>query len=212
MADNPVKYGFQWVRSRNGAGGVDLRQGWVATAASFDVASGASNVVLGEGDPLVQLSDGSVTLAVGAETTDSTTSVGIVMGIKQYYDTVSGTMTAKGPGVPSDLAWGTNLARQTQVLYCPSDSAVWRIVVDDIVSATTEAAYQAFIGENVRMVLTGASGENRAKPKLDISTHATTNTFVWKIIGVPPNQDFSGANVQLDIICNLSSDRAILGI
>ncbi len=212
MADNPVKYGFQWVRSRNGAGGVDMRLGWVASSASFDVNSGAANVVLGEGDPLVQLSTGAVTLAVGTETTPSATCVGVVMGIKQYYDTVSGTMTAKGPGIPSDLAWGTNLARQSQVLYCPADSAVWRVIVDDIVTATTEAAYQAFIGENVSIVLTGASGENRAKPKLDIATHAVTDTLVWKIVGVPPNQDFSGANVQLDVICNLSSDRAILGI
>lgn len=212
MADNPVKYGFQFVRSRHGSFNADIRIGWVPTATSFDVNAGAQNVVLGEGDPLVQLSTGGVTLAVGAETTPSSTCLGIVMGIKQYLDTVSNTMTAKGPGIPSDLAWGTDLSKQSQVLFCPAESAVWRVMCDDIVTATTEAAYQAFIGENVSMILTGAVGALRAAPKLDISTHATTNTLVWKIVGVPPNQDFSGANVLLDVICNLSSDEAILGI
>lgn len=215
MSDNAVRYGFRWVKSRGGSGNMDVRRAWVATSASFDVSGGAANVVLGEGDPLVQLSDGSATLAVGNETTPSSTCLGIVCGIKQYYDTARGVMTAMGPGVPSDLSWGTNLARQTQVLFVPAQTAVWAIQVDDITTFTTEATYQAAIGENVSHILTGLSGETRAKPKLDISTHATTNTLVWKIIGVSQtaqNQDYSGANVELYVICNLPSDGAILGI
>lgn len=215
MSDNAVRYGFRWVKSRGGSSNQDIRRAWVATSASFDVSGGASNVVLGEGDPLVQLSDGSATLAVGNETTPSTTCLGICVGIKQYFDTARSVMTAMGPGVPSDLAWGTNLARQTQVLFVPAQTAVWAIQVDDITTFTTEAAYQAAIGENVSHILTGASGELRAKPKLDISTHATTNTLVWKIIGISQtaqNQDYSGANVELYVICNLPSDGAILGI
>jgi len=217
MADNAVRYGFRFVKSRYGGGNPPVEEAWVATAASFDVNGGAANVVLGEGDPLVQLSDGSVTLAVGSETTDSTTILGICVGIKQYYDTVRGVMTAMGPGVPSDLAWGTNLARQTRIYYVPIEAAIWACQVDDATTFTTEATYQAAIGENVRMVLTGASGENRAKPKLDISTHATTNTFPFKIVDLShtaQNQDYSGANVELYVISNgtIASRNAILGI
>lgn len=217
MTDNAVRYGFRAVKSRHGGANFPVEEAWVATAASFDVNGGAANVVLGEGDPLVQLSDGSVTLAVGSETTDSTTILGICVGIKQYYDTVKGVMTALGPGVPSDLAWGTNLARQTRIYYVPIESCIWAIQCDDATTATTEAAYQAFIGENCRMVLTGASGENRAKPKLDISTHATTNTFPFKIVDLShtaQNQDYSGANVELYVISNgtIASRNAILGI
>jgi hypothetical protein len=140
-----------------------------------------------------------------------------VTGIKQYYDTVKGVMTAAGPGIPSDLAWGTNLARQSRVYYTPVDTGIWAIQVDDIVTATTQATYEAFVGENCRFINTGATGTLRAKPKLDISTHATTNTFPWKIVGVqpaPPNVDFSGANVELLVISNgtIASDNAILGI
>jgi hypothetical protein len=217
MADNAVRYGFRFVKSRSGSFNAPVQEAWTATSASFDVNSGASNVYLGEGDPILQVSDGSVTLALGSETTDSTTILGICCGIKQYYDSAKGVMTAAGPGIPSDLAWGTNLARQSRLYFTPAESAIWAIQVDDVATATTEAAYQAFIGENCRMILTGASGDTRARPKLDISTHATTNTFPWKIIGVSQsggNQDYAGANVELYVIANgsLASNSAILGI
>jgi hypothetical protein len=217
MADNAERYGFRFFRSRHGSGTQVVMEAWCATSASFDVNGGAQNVYLGAGDVLVQLSTGAVTLAVGAEGTDSTTVKGVVTGIKQYYDTVKGVMTAQGPGIPSDLAWGTNVSRQSRLYYTPIDSAIWAVQVDDIVTATTQATYEAFIGENCRFINTGASGELRAKPKLDISTHATTNTFPFKIVGVapaPPNVDFSGANVELLVISNgtIASDNAILGL
>ena len=217
MADNAARYGFRFYRSRYGGGNAVVREGWCATSASFDVNSGASNVVLGAGDVLLQQNTGAVTLAIGAEGTDSTTILGVCCGIKQYYDTVKGVMTAAGPGIPSDLAWGTNLARQSRLYYIPADAAIWAVQVDDITTATTQAAYEAFIGENCRFINTGASGENRAKPKLNITTHATTNSFPWKIVGVqpaPPNVDFAGANVELLVISNgsIASDNAILGL
>ena len=217
MADNAARYGFRFFRSRYGGANAVVRDGWCATSASFDVNAGAANVVLGAGDVLLQEAGGSVTLAIGSEGTDSTTILGVCCGIKQYYDTVKGVMTAAGPGIPSDLAWGTNLARQSRLYYIPADAAIWAIQVDDIVTFTTQATYEAAIGANCRFVNTGASGENRAKPKLDISTVATTNTFPWKIVGVqpsPPNVDFAGANVELLVISNgsIASDNAILGI
>jgi hypothetical protein len=217
MADNAVRYGFRFVKSRYGGANAPIQEAWIPTATSFDVAAGAQNVVLGEGDPIVQLGTGGVTLAVGAEGTDSTTLLGIVQGIKQYLDTATGTMTARGPGIPSDLAWGTDLAKQSRVYFTPVESAIWAIQVDDAVTATTEAAYQAFIGENCRFINTGIVGQNRAYPKLDIATHATTNTFPWKIVGVSQtaqNQDYSGANVELYVISNgtIASNNAILGI
>lgn len=217
MSDNAPRYGFRFVKSRYGGGNAPVQEAWVASNASFDVSGGAANVVLGEGDPLLQVSDGSVTLALGSETTDSTTIVGICCGIKQYKDTVRGVNTVMGPGIPSDLVWGTNLQFQSRLYFVPVESAIWAIQVDDNTTFTTEATYQAVIGENCRMILTGASGETRAKPKLDISTHATTNTFPWKIIGISQtaqNQDYSGANVELYVISNgtLASNNAILGI
>ena len=217
MADNPVRYGFRAVKSRYGGGNYPVEEAWVATSKSFDVSGGASNVVLGEGDVLVQLSTGDVTLAVGSEGTDSATILGVVCGIKQYLDVPSGTMTAKGPGIPSDLAWGTDLAKQSRVYYIPIEAAIWAAQCDDAVTFTTEATYQAIIGENITLVNTGASGTLRAAPKLDISEHGTTNTHPFKIVDLSHtagNQDYSGANVELYVISNgtIASRNAILGI
>lgn len=215
MADNAFRYGFRFYRSRHGSGKQVVMEAWIPTATSFDVNGGAANVVLGAGDVLLQLSTGGVTLAIGSEGTDSTTIKGVMTGIQQYYDTVNSVVTKKGPGIPSDLAWGTNLARQSRIYYTPIDSAIWAVQVDDATTFTTQATYEAAIGENCRFINTGASGENRAKPKLDISTHATTNTFPFKIVGLSSsNLDYSGANVELLVISNgtIASDNAILGI
>ena len=88
---------------------------------------------------------------------------------------------------------------------------------DENTTATTEAAYQDMIGENCRFINTGATGELRAPPRLDISTNATTNTFPFKIVGISTtagNQDFSGNYVELYVISNgtIASRNAILGI
>ena len=217
MADNPVRYGFRAVKSRYGGGNLPVEKAWVATSASFDVNGGASNVVLGEGDLIIAVSDGSVTLAIGSEGTDSSTILGVVCGIKQYYDTATGTMTARGPGIPSDLAWGTNLARRSELYYIPIEAAIWAAQCDDNTTFTTEATYSDAIWENITLVNTGASGTNRAAPKLDISENATTNTHPFKIVGLSQtagNQDYSGANVELYVISNgtIASRNAILGI
>ena len=81
---------------------------------------------------------------------------------------------------------------------------MWRIIVNDATTATTEAAYQALVGENCSHIHTAASGGLALTPKLNISTHATTATLDWRIIGIPDrtSQDFSGANVDLEVVCN----------
>lgn len=216
MADNPIRYGMRAVKARYGHS-LPVEVCNIATAASFDVNGGAANVYLGEGDILTSVSTGTATLAIGSEGTDSTTILGVCCGIKQYYDTAMGVMTAKGPGIPSDLAWGTDLQRQSKLYYIPIESAIWAIQCDDATTATTEALYQDMIGENCRFINTGATGATRASPRLDISTNATTNTFPFKIVGVSTtagNQDFSGNYVELYVISNgtIASRNAILGI
>ena len=86
----------------------------------------------------------------------------------------------------------------------PAECAVWNIIVNDATTATTEAAYQAFIGENCSHIHTALSGGLALTPKLNISTHATTATLDWRIVGIPNRsvQDFTGANVELEVICN----------
>ena len=210
MADNRAQYGFRWYRALNGGKAMPAPEKMiVATGTSFDVSGGASNVELRVGDPVIKLSTGGVTLCNGAENGATVVGpYGIVVGVGPYWD---GSKMVWKKSLPSDISWGTNLARQSTVHVVPVTAGIWEIDCDDATSATTEAAYQAFIGENADFVLAGASGATYATPRLDISTHATTGSLVWRIVGVSPtamNQDFSGNYVKLLVRANLAQDPA----
>ena len=182
--DNPIAYGFRLERAPDGLSPLPAIG---ATAQSHDVYGGAANVILRPGDPVYQLSTGAVTLAAGSESSGGTATApfGIVACVGPYYNSVTGRMELC-EGLPSDVAWGTNLQLQSRFSYWPLDTTIWKIQADDKVTATTLAAYQALIGENCDHKLCGASGEKYAKPRLDISGHATTSTLVWRIVGVSP--------------------------
>jgi hypothetical protein len=206
MPANRAKYGFRFFRGIDGSLNMPAPEEMiVATSQSFDVSGGAANVYLRPGDPVIKLSTGGVNLCNGTE--NSQTAVGpygIVVGIKSYWD---GTVMKPSNRLPSDIAWGTNLDRQSKVYVIPFNAAIWEIDVDDSSTATTEAAYQAFIGENADYQLKGASGESYAAPRLDISTHATTNTPTCRIVGVSPsmeNRYFDGDYVKLLVRANLA--------
>ncbi len=89
------------------------------------------------------------------------------------------------------------------MLVYPAAKQVFEIDVDDVVTATTEAGYMAFVGENCDHRLTAGS-EPKSNCLLDISTHVTT-TAQWRIVGVSPivsNADFSGAYVRMLVTVN----------
>lgn len=176
----------------------------VATAESFDVNGGISNAALRIGDPVTRLSTGGVTLCEGNEASGNNGDAvyGIIVGVLPHYDAAQNLMVP-GNALPSDIAWGTVLERQSKLLVVPADAGIWEIECDDASTATTEAAYQAFIGENADHTLAGASGTN-LNPRLDISTHGTA-TAQWRIVGISPtaeNRDFSGLYVKLLVKVN----------
>jgi hypothetical protein len=174
----------------------------VATSQSFDVSGGASNVALRAGDPVTKLSTGGVTLCAGFEASGTGVAVfGIVYAILPYWDAAQNLMVP-GNALPSDIAW-VGLERQSKVLVIPAEAGLWEIDCNDASTATTEAAYQAFIGENCDHTLAGASG-TIVNPRLDISEHVTT-TAQWRIEGISPsqeNRDFSGNYVKLLVRVN----------
>lgn len=203
MADNPVKYGFRLARFRSGFSMSSCEEAFCISGATF--AGGAATAAsLRPGDPIVRLNSGAVNVAPGTDGTPGDV-LGIVIGIGQYLDpSFSNAVTARGNALPSSVAYGSNLNLQSKIFYIPAEAAVWRIQVNDATTATTLAGYQAFVGENCSHIHTALSGGLALTPKLNISTHATTATLDWRIIGIPdPNsQDFSGANVDLEVICN----------
>jgi hypothetical protein len=217
MADNIAMYGFRFV-----GGSIDGGRDYprtircpVATSQSFDVNGGAANVGLGRGDPVIKTSTGTVTLCDGVEGAGGPLLPwGIVLGVAPHWS-VSESRLVFSDVIPSDVAWGTALSRQSYVYVIPVTAGLWEIDVDDNTTATTQALYQDMVGENVNYILTGASGEKRAKPKLDISNQAVTNTLVCQIENVPPppcNRDFGGANVKLQVSFNLHAMQSTTGV
>jgi hypothetical protein len=203
MADNPAKYGFRLARFRSGYSMSSCEEAFCISGATF-AGGAATAAALRPGDPIVRLNSGAVNVAPGTDGTPGDV-LGIVIGIKQYLDpSFSNAVTARGNALPSSIAYGSNLELQSKVLYIPAEAAVWRITVNDATTATTLAAYQAFIGENCSHIHTALSGETKLAPKLNISTHAATATLDWRIVGIPDvsMQDFTGLNVDLEVTCN----------
>ena len=208
MADNISRYGFRWAAGYNGGKNYPtVEERWVPSSpsadASFDVSGGQSNLYLGKGDLVKLEATGGVTLCQVADNDP----YGVVMGVLPYWD---GTKMVPSRLLPSDIAWGTNLARQSKVLVAPIVQGAWEVDVDDAVTATTETAYQSLVNLNVDFILS-LTNTTRPEPKLDISSAATTAGLHFRIIGLgrtPFNQDYSGANVKLVVIANQAQHPA----
>lgn len=205
MADNPIRYGLRW-SPLNGTDCPNPIEIPVPTSQSFDVNGGASNVNLGPGDIVRLDNTGGADLCDGVEGAGGALApYGVVVGVKPYWNASTGRMEFSDT-LPSDVAWGTNLARQSKILVVPIELGYWDCDCDDAVTATTEAAYQTLVGLNIDVRHAGASGELRANPRLDVSAANTNNTFVFRIVRVSPtqeNQDFSGNYVKLTVMANL---------
>lgn len=205
MADNVALYGFRWVGSTGRGSPVGIPMYAVDAVDSEDDA--AANCDIRPGDPVKLVSDGTVNLA---KTTEKVW--GVVQAVLGVYDSVNQTY---GPSdrVPNGATGGGILDRRTLLSVIPAKGNIFEVDVDDAVSATTEAAYQAFCGENVEHVCVRAlnKGSFAAFPKIDISGHAVTAGLGWRILRVSKtqhNKDFSGANVKLLVMVNDSNEAS----
>jgi len=200
MANNTHKYGFRWARDNNGRDcplGVEYT---VADSYQGKADDTSTSVDLVVGDPVKMVNTGTVALAV---TTNDVW--GICVGIRPYWNGSAMTPASRLPGATTG---GGLLERKSRVLVVPVEEGWWEIDVDENTTATTEAAYLAFIFENADHTCVGDvtnASRPKADPRLDISGHNTTNTLGWRIQGISKtmeNQDFSGTNVKLIVSCN----------
>jgi hypothetical protein len=208
MADNVQRYGFRWVRGSDGGKAMPtVEEHTVATGASFDINGGASNVSLGKGDVVQLAATGTAILCDGVEGAGGSPGLipyGVVVGIKQYWD---GTRLRVSPELlPSDVAWGTNRERATKIWVLPITGCVWEVDCNATAAGfDTEAEYEDMIGENVNMIHDITATNTRPTPRLDIANQATTNTFMFRIVGISKcveNADFTGNYVKLHVIAN----------
>lgn len=192
MADNGHIYGFRPYKSRHG----DALPSPIRCAIADNNAAEYH-----AGDPLKILSTGYYVLATAGDKVDA-----VVTRIGPYYN---GTRFAMHTDyLPKNTVYGTNYERQSFLYAIPAQRTVFECDCDDNTTATTYATYLSYIGENVEMVL-GDGTSGASDPKLDISTHATTNTLSWRIVGISEQMtflDFSAQNVKLLVIPNLTAE------
>ena len=207
MADNATYYGFRWSTAHNGRPCPQPERYRVSSGETFAV--GASAKKLGPGDLVRLKSDGTVEQCDGTEGGGGTeVPYGVVIGIERVYDS---TLGQSGNMAPKNFidSGATYPSREmaNYVLAVPVSMGTWEVEADDNTTATTEAAYEAMIGENVDHILEG--GDGRLSPRLDVSTRGTGNTLMWRVVGISTNlrnQDFSGANVALLVRANRSQE------
>jgi hypothetical protein len=193
MADNRVEYGFRPVRTVSGAAMPQPIECIVASA--YQGSEAAASIDLKIGDPVRRLSTGYIEHSGAGDDI-----YGVVVGIVQYYDSAVGAPVISDR-VPGATAW-TGLNNATKVLVIPAADIVFEADCDEATTATTEAAYLAFVGENVDTIYVPSGG--KGNPRLDISTHVAT-TAQWRIVEISKtrnNQDFSGNYVKLCVVVN----------
>lgn len=198
--DNLHLYGFRPYASRTGSIVPPVR---MSVASGQNDVSAAGSVNINKGDPLLYVSTGGVIVA------PTTTIVSyICAGVAQYWDAGEGVVKI-GKHYPNQTTWGTVEARRGYVLCWPVRDYIWEVDVDDKVTATTKAAYEALVHSNVEHTVPGNTTLLSADPYVDISGAASTATLGWRIVGISPtvnNRDFSGSNVKVLVVINESGE------
>jgi hypothetical protein len=188
---NVSHVGFRWKYNRNAPGAP-------APIRILPVATGYSTKIC-RGVPVKIISDGTIQVATPGDSI-----YGVTDGVEQYYD---GTVVRSGIALPASTAWSTNISRQSRVRVIPVRGQVFEVQADDNTTATTLAAYQAFIQENAEWGA-GTDVGDESGSVLDISTHNTTNTLSVRIEDIPnrETQDFTSTGVVLHVTFNLIQD------
>ena len=205
MANNTHLYGFRWLGSGGNASDQPPVEE-IPIGSHYQPAATGNSVDLRIGDPVRRTSTGALALSVAGEAI-----YGVLVGFTPVL--LSGKMTPslKWPG-------GTIYGASSGVLVPEPKRTYGRVVrcmpgqkfqidCDDASTATTEAAYQALVGENCDHAVPSDISDTAnptANPMLDISTHVTT-TAQWRIVDVSRsfwNKDFTGLYVKLIVVCN----------
>lgn len=210
MADNRHQYGIRFHSTQGGGGRPAVLEALVASGYAGDH---GGSVGIAIGDPVDRLATGFVELTNDTATRD--TLFGVVFSI------ANAKVDANNKARPAAyLPSGTSYSLEettSKLLVAPFSDHLWEIDCDDAVTATTLAAYRAFVGENADMTFsreTSNPDRPRCNPLLDISTHATTAALMWRIAGVSKtreNADFSGNFVKLLVQLNQGLDPTLNG-
>lgn len=207
--DNVQLYGFRWHSTL--FGGADKPSPIRCRVASgYQASPGGTNVDLYPGDPVMPVAGGTVALATAGSSTK-------IYGVIEGFGPVG-----PGPVPPAGfLPWlnrlpgGTTftVAEQLEVFawVIPVFGQVFEVDVNDNTTLTTYSGYVGAIHHNADMAYSASSTLKKAFPKLNISTHNTTNTLQWRIVDIWRRVDIdpTGLNVKLLVTANLVDNAPI---
>lgn len=194
MADNAVRYGFTWYRTR--AGGTAPKPLRVRVASGYQGSVSSVNVDLQIGEPVKKVSDGTVAHAAAGDAI-----FGVVVGVGPYYNSTLGAMLPSNR-LPGGTTATVGTDRESAVYIIPAADQEFLCCADDNTTATTISGYIAFIGENADHVTATAVAPN-GNYLLDISDHKT-GSAQWRIVDIAPFPaiDYTGNYVPLIVTCN----------
>lgn len=192
---NVVQGGFRFKRMRTG--------GHQYAPLIMPVVSGYGTGLF-RGDAVKLVSTGGINAAAAGDAV-----LGFMDGAVQYVGT-DGVLRKGGNFLPASTTYSGGLYSETcsLVRIIPVLGALFEVDADDGSTATTLAAFGAFVGENADLVA-GAGGNTTtgvSSMQLDISTHGTANTLAFRIEEVSNrfDADPTVTNFKLIVSVNLA--------
>lgn len=214
MSDNVAYYGFRPSRGALGMAAVGrtircpVASNYVSTIAGL-----AAGIGFRAGDPVNQLSDGTVahlTVSDGTPTETTMKCLGVVVAVDPWFDSTIGQNGAmrRADNLPPGIVYGTNFDRQSNLLVLPAEGVTFEVDATGTVP-TTYATWLALVGANFPLIYSAVAP--KAFPRVDVTTPVTTAEQI-RVVGISQtlnNQDFSGANVKLLVQFNLVQQAPI---
>lgn len=204
---NPHRYGFRFLKNRWGGDTPEIYTGFLASG--YQPSNGAVNVNLNIGDPVKQLDDGSLALAIPGEADDDDADervFGVVAGFPQVLINSNVRPNAFYPG---GTVYGTNLNNQTLVQVIPAEGCVWEIDTATTSSSfDTKTEFQAVIGAVARIVYTAlntTTANPKANPMIELSFGESTIVRQLRVVGLGrgfEQYDLTLASVPLQVVFN----------
>ena len=200
---NPTVAGFRWYKSLSG----HARPVTHTIRVADDYGT-----LLATGDLIRRTTDGTALMAIGSEGSQSNI-LGLMTGVKQYWD---GSVLRKRAFLPASISYDTLLERASIIEYISMEDNLFEVDADTAegTSYDTRAEIEGLIGENADFVL-GAANGNFPRAVLDISSHNTTSTLQFRIVGLKENelQDYSTTlRLKFIVKCNVSQLTNTTGV
>ena len=200
MVANDIRYGFRYAASNSHPCPKPIEM-LVATAQAFTPGS-ATAARLQPGDPVRWIAGGTLDHANPGETV-----FGIVAGIgndgKVWNTTIANGVMHPSSFVPSGVAYGMLLERQTKVLVIPAAGYEWEVDSDQTLA--DEAAWQAVVGQNADHTFNApGAGDLHANPRIGAAAAAPADGQ-WRFTRVSKtrlNQDYTDDNVKMIVKLN----------